>query len=138
MVLPCEYCSAGYEGPRGYTRHHEYLAAAESVVITDITVHTGPDGETREYRSGGWCLDIEDIFDTEAEAMDRAAVKAAKFAQEVDAQKQSRGRNKGRPYTWNAGYHMREAKKAREQLEYHERMARVCKDKTRKPGRTGE
>ncbi len=34
---------------------------------------------------------------------------------------------------WAAGYHMREAKRARQQLEYHEQMAQVCKDKGRNP-----
>ncbi len=38
---------------------------------------------------------------------------------------------------WAAGYHMREAKRARQELEYHEQMAQVCRDKVRNPAGAG-
>jgi hypothetical protein len=37
--------------------------------------------------------------------------------------------DKNKSYSWNAGYHKREAKRAAKKVEYHTKMAAECKDR---------
>ena len=132
VVLPCEYCRRGYEASRGFVDGYEYHAVVERVVIESYRSQAGADGETRDYFTRGcYVLYRSDIFDTEEEARERVAqIVAAKNESEL---KQGRCRkdHSSRSYAWNAGFHMREAKKARAEAERHEGLAVICKDRSR-------
>ncbi len=122
----CDFCGAGYEGPRGTVVEYEKEPRAERVTITAVTII---DGDTREvrYHSDHFILDAENLFDTEAEALTRANVlreEADRYDDERAANGTKRAVNKA---SWLVGYHMREAKRERESAARHEARAVVLK-----------
>ena len=131
-VLRCDYCRRGYSGPRGYVEEYQSVAKAERVHIQTVTVTQTKDGEKREYRvRDHYIPNAADLFATEAEALARAKERAEadRVARETRAEHVKKQQAKS--YSWNAGYHMRVAKTARQDVEYHERMARICKAKAK-------
>lgn len=129
VKIPCNYCVRGIDPPSGYVTEYDYIVKATMFTITGIDVNITEDGEKRTYRSGHYVLDENLCFETEAEALEAAVdIKA-----DLDAKQKQRSdwikHNKTKSFAWNAGYHLREAKHAQEQLEYHSQMAVLCKEK---------
>ena len=131
LTLPCDYCGKGFEGPKGYVKSWTYRAEAENVEITAVLVNETQEGEHREYRHGCYCLSPDDIFATKEEALAPAAFKAKEHNHDGDTQAEYIKANAKKSFSWNAGYHLREAKRNREQAEYHERKAVLCKERAK-------
>ena len=131
VTLPCEYCGKGFDGPRGYVNRYKYVAEVNHITIDSVEIIETRDGETREYRADNRCADIEDIFDTEEEAISRCEIKK----QEAEHERMTRTEfikvNVKQSFSWNAGYHLREAKRKESELEYHKNAAVFCKAKAR-------
>jgi len=132
----CDYCGKGYEGPKGFIIEYDYIAEAKIFFVDKIEVAVGKDKETRTYYSmepeGYRCVYYEDTcFANKDEAL-KAAI-AIKDKQEEEQRTQARylKRDIHKSYSWNVGYHMREAKRNRRSMEYHEEQARLCKERVK-------
>ena len=130
VVLPCEYCGKGYEGPRGVVREYTRAPAAEPFTITQIDKRETGDCVTVEYHSHSGRY-ANQVYATREEAMTQAEIMAA----ENEANERKRAdyikKDGNKNYSWNAGYHMTEARKAAEKVEWHTKMAQLCKAKAK-------
>jgi hypothetical protein len=135
VILPCGNCQAGYDQPTGYVTIHEPVVRASQKRIDRVEIIETEEGQVREYGAelfASGCgttyqaLDNNKIFDTEVEALRKA---------QHDAEEISKNQNPkaklDKSYSWNAGYHMRHAKRLREEIEYHEKQAILCKSRTK-------
>jgi len=134
VQLPCDYCGKGYDDPKGYVHEYQAISKAEQVTIGSVHITETAAGQDREYRvaknfvdGACWCPKPEDLFDTEDEANARAAEKAEADRLDHETRAEYIKKKTHKSFAWNAGYHMREAKRHRHDIEYHERMAVVCK-----------
>lgn len=135
VELLCGFCGIGEPGPTGYVTEHEYSAMAYQVAITAVATRVESTGTKIEYHVGtDGCYTTyhpENCFATEAEALERGK-ELGEIAQGKAETHAGYGKaDAEKSYAWNAGYHLREAKKARERVAYHEKMAVVCKGKTK-------
>ena len=133
-LLPCNYCGHSFDPPTGYVTEYQAVAKAEQVTIGIVNISETAAGQDREYRvaknfvdGSCWAPKPEDLFDTEEEANARATEKAEADRIEHETRAEHIKKNAHKSFAWNAGYHMREAKRHRHDIEYHERMAVVCK-----------
>lgn len=131
ITLPCDYCSKGFDFPRGYIVEYRYVSTTEHVMITDVHVAQSINKETIEYISDHGYLREEDIFDTEAEALVRCETKTLEMEHERITKSEYIKANTQKSFSWNAGYHLRAAKKSQESVDYHNKMAVICKAKSR-------
>jgi len=131
VTLPCNYCRLGLGSPRGRVTEHEYIAKPEQVVITEIEMKVTASAIERKYWSGCYLFDESDIFDSEGEALARCLEVVAKKQKEESTRAEYIKKDRQKSFSWNAGYHLREAAKARKDAEYHERNAVLCKSRTK-------
>lgn len=131
VKIPCDYCGKGWDEPRGYVTVYEYVAKAQHLIITGIESKQGSIGEEIRYYSGGRYFSNGDLFDTETEAQARCTEKAQEAEREEWATAERLKKNHYKSYAWNAGYHLREANDCRKQAEYHEKKARLCKERAK-------
>ena len=128
VEVVCDYCSRGFEGAKGYVTEYQHTAKAEYMTITRRKIEEVFGEEKIEYTSAHFLLTPERMFDTEQEALDCAAEMAEKYAQE-QAEKPKYKNEKS--YTWNAGYHLRQAQSKYKEAQYHEAKAKVCKSRSK-------
>lgn len=133
VVVECDYCGKGYEGPRGTVKEYERLPKAEFVRIDGVHIEQSDRGEHIEYQCAHSRPDTKDLFDTEACAIACANEKRLAYEKDEETRADRIKKDLHKPYTWNAGYHMREAKEARRKLKYHEAKAVICKAKAKEP-----
>lgn len=131
VTIECHYCGKGYSVPTGEESVYSAVAAAEQKTITEVRTKSTATGDVREYLSGGYWLEPEDVFPTEAEAKSRADQLAAAATAEEEARAINGWRYATKSFAWKAGYHLRNAEKARRDLAYSERMAVVAKAKAK-------
>jgi len=131
LTLPCDYCRKGYEGPRGYIDEHEYIAQPELITISGMHIDKTFDDNKVEYRYGSWCPYTADIFDTKEKAVSRCKEKIIELEKEQQTRAEHIKADKNKSYSWNAGYHLKEAKRHEENAIYHQKHARLCKDKVK-------
>jgi len=131
VLIPCDYCGHGFEPPRGFIIEYEYVAKAELFVITKIESEVDAVSENRRYYSGNHYSGIEDLFDTEEQALVRCAERIKQQELEETTNAYHLKKNHLKSYAWNAGYHLTRAKYYREQAEYHDKKARLCKERTK-------
>jgi hypothetical protein len=131
MSVECAGCQSGYDPPKGYLKVYDRHAKAELVTITGVHVSNGKI-EWRSDRS--WLMEESDLFETKEGALTRAVEKAA-VADKEDRDRIQAKEKPTRTWSWNAHYHRREIKKARRQIEYHEKKLAVANLKV-KPEKT--
>ena len=129
VTIDCSACELGFDAPLGRTRDHKWISGAEKKLITEVETRQDISGEKVEYRSDGWCLKPEDVFNTKEEAEARAEIICKDYQYEQDTKAIYLKKDKTKNYAWNAGYHLRNAKKLRQQAEDHDRKAILCKGK---------
>lgn len=136
VELDCDYCQAGWATPTGVELYYGYDASATSYVVTAIETVSDAQGEHVTYRSGsdgGWTsFAAADCYPTHDDAIAHCAEKVAQHEAEQEAQ-MARKEKGQRSYAWNAGYHLRNAEKARIEVLYHERKAVLMKAAARTP-----
>jgi len=130
ISLPCDYCGNGYESPKGYIEEYEYVAEPKRQIITTVNIAETCVGEEIEYRSNQYCLYPDKMFDTKEDAMQYSNELAAKYTLDRETKADYIKKNQNKSYSWNAGYHMREVTRSKKQVEYHEKMAVICKTKS--------
>ena len=127
VTLPCDYCGHGYEAPSGTVSDWEWTAQPELITITRVDTRVSLEGEDHDYFYGNYRMDDSVIFDTEEEARKRCG----EIAHEREVAQATRAdlvkKDKQKTFSWNAGYHLRNAKKCREEAEWHDRLAQICK-----------
>ncbi len=139
VILPCDYCGKGYNDPRGYVEEYNYVVTATPFTVTGIEIEQSQNGEKRQYRSGGeHCYHI--FEENRCFAIEKEALAAAVFIKEqLDKDQSTRSeylkQDKRKSFSWNAGYHLRQAKDHRRQAEYHEGKAKLCKARSKEEGK---
>ncbi len=127
VTLSCDYCGKGYDGPKGYTREYKFIVAAKPVTITGVDSEKRADGEKIQYRSGCYVYAEDQLFIKEEDALEKAKEVKAANDEEQNTRAKYIKHNVNKSFSWNAGYHFRCAKREREQAEYHEKKAALCK-----------
>ena len=131
VTMQCDYCGKGNLGvPKGWETVYTSECKAEQVTITRVDITATSEGETREYSCfDRWRIDPADMFPTEAEALARAQEKATAHDAEQEKNSTRQQEYVQKSFAWKAGYHIRQAQRARSDLAYAERMIQVCKAK---------
>jgi len=131
VVLPCDYCGKGFDEPRGQIEDWELVAGAKRGVITRVHSESTMQGESVEYYIDNRCFREAEMCDTEEAAAEQAVVIAERENDREMTQADRLKANKLKSFAWNAGYHLREAKKHRKDAEYHDKKAIVCQGRAR-------
>lgn len=134
ISLDCDYCGKGFSRPTGTIQEYEYVVKPEPVTITTVNVEITSKGEKHEYRSGCYCYDSDRLFATRKKAEVKGIELKAALDEEQNTRVEYLKTQTKKSFAWNAGYHMREAKRHREQAEYHDGKARLCKLRAKKEG----
>ena len=127
VTIPCSYCGAGFADPAGKIRDCEWGVEVKLEKITQVRVSQTDIEEKIEYQSESWCLHEENIFDTREEADARCIAIFEEHKREQETRSDLIKKDKMKSFAWNAGYHLRAVKDAQKQIEYHSRMAVLCK-----------
>lgn len=140
VKLPCNNCAPGYTPPSGYVKEFEYVCAAVPVYISGLVTETDSAGmETTEYRSrvAGEHGFYDMTYKEECLYPDEATAKTAAIELKVRAEREQETRsecikkNNLKSFSWNAGYHLREAARNEKQMEYHRKMAVICRQRAK-------
>jgi len=129
VVLPCDGCSRGYMPPEGVIHEYEYVVEPMLVTVTGMDIDINGDKESIRYRGGGYIYDAKDLFLTEKEAGLAALTKKQKLDNDQKTRAENIKHNVHKKFSWNASYHMREAKRKREDAERHDEKAKLCKER---------
>ena len=132
--VECAFCKMGYEAPSGYETYYEFVATSKPYTVSAVERVESSSGEVVKYRVGSessyYNFDAEDCFATSEDG----AARCAELVAEKEAEHLANFARKSKDtqsYSWNAGYHLREAKNRRTQAEYHEKKAVVMKSKSK-------
>ena len=129
VVLPCDYCGKGYNAPTGQIEEYEYIAEVEETTITRVDIHESSGGEKREYHSssGYWHDDGANLFDTQQEALAACAEIVRQKEKEENTRVEHIKNSVRKTFSWNAGYHLRQAAKCEKEAQFHRERATLCK-----------
>jgi len=131
MILPCNFCTRGFEPPTGTVKEYEYVVDPEPVAITGIELRVNGGSIQAHYRSGPFGYDEERLF----ESKEAAALKGQELKAELEEDQRTKAeylkKDKAKSFSWNAGYHLRAAKQDRKSAEHHEKLARLCKERAK-------
>ena len=134
VTLPCSYCAPGYNPPAGFVTEYEMVVGPKPYRITEVRTVQGLEVETVEYMAGCYCLSAENTFETEEAAIERSEELRKKEVERQENRIEFLKKDKKKSFAWNAGYHLREAKRNRKDMERHERQAVLCKARSPKEG----
>lgn len=131
-ILECNYCGKGFGEPRGVVEEYEYVAEARTGIIERIEIEVTASGEKYKYHFYDNCyLDEDELFTDKGAALEKANLKALDYQKEQDTRAEYLKQNSKKSYSWNAGYHGRAIKKAKKDIEYHERKMEICKARSK-------
>lgn len=119
-VLDCDYCGKGFSYPTGYTISYEWTAEPKQVTVTGISIDSS---KRYNYSFSQYHGDNENVFTTKEEALTRCAEMVKEHEETNQKQLEYCKFSNKKSYAWNAGYHRSEAKRAKQQLEYHTKKA---------------
>lgn len=132
VIMLCNYCvSASYYPPTGKVHEWAYEPYPRSFPITGMEISIEGDKEIRRYKSDCTIYDEDRCFATREEALESAIARKKKQEEDQKSKQDWIKMDKNKSYSSNAGRHMAEAKRNREQAEYHEKMAKLCKNLAR-------
>jgi len=135
IELPCDYCRRGYEYPSGFIKRISMEANAEQMLVTAVKSTQTEKGEKFEYSCGYFTYQAEDVFLVKSEALKDSVHKAEKHKIETETRAEYVKAQSNKSYSWNAGFHMRAVKDAKKNIEYHSKMALICKTKSKTEGK---
>jgi lipoate synthase len=140
VILPCSNCEHGIgTDPSGTVMEYIVEQRAEPVTITGKEVHEDSDGKKVIYHSsGGYIYYSDKIFETQEEALAESVRLGEADKKDHEEKAEHIKKDKLKSFAWNAGYHLREAKKNRKDAEYHEHMAVLCKARSKAPVKEDE
>lgn len=114
VTIACEGCSAGYDPPTGINKLYQASGRVVEATVTGIDVREGK----VEYHTTAGYRESYDVFRTREEAEIRAKVVGDEQAHR-DLLHFFGKEQPTRKWSWNATYHRREAKNAKQSLAYH-------------------
>lgn len=130
VILDCSYCSRGYESSSGLEYFNEHIVEVKPETITEVRIEENEKGRKIGYLSNNYILQPEDTFDNEEDARLRSlqlVIDRNKADMLALAQKEKVDRS----YAWNAGYHLKSAKRAQTDYEYHSKKAVIMESKAK-------
>jgi hypothetical protein len=136
-IIPCESCKSGWEGPYGVVKHYAYHATAQELVVQGMELGCFSDEkDIWQYKLGleGSCyrqVPEHELFLEEQAALNFAIAKGRQL--EID--EAARVLMKEKPeksWAWHVTYHRQEIKRAKHNLDYHERQLGIAKTKAKK------
>lgn len=134
VELDCGMCQAGYESPTGVETFYAYEAKPSPFRVTTIESVESGDGRCITYRNGGdgfyTSVPANKCYLTREAALAACAELVAEREREIEQRLSQKEKSTNKSYAWNAGYHLREAKKFQKEAEYHEKKAVVLKAKS--------
>lgn len=131
VSVPCSYCGVAYMSPTGTIAAYRGEPAAERVTIAGREIREGEKTEVTYNGYGGRFYYSYQLFETEAAALAASKELCEKELKDRETRAEWIKKDKIKSFAWNAGYHLRAAKKLRSDIEYHERMAVVCKSRSK-------
>lgn len=137
IATPCEYCGKGWDGPQGFEKDWEWVAAVEQVTISRVSIEQDGATQTAKYHTAiGHYIYDTDLFPTKEEAETRVAVIIAEHVESERKRRECLKEYAHKNFAWHVGYHRREAKKAKASMEWHETRAIACKALAKTPVET--
>lgn len=132
VLLDCDFCAVGFpKQSRGYIHDYELVAKAEPLVITSIEAHIDKVGQSIRCYSGGHFYPLEDLFDTKEEAVARCDEKIQQSMTDNATRASNLKHVQYKSYTWNAGYHLKQAERYAKEAEQHKQKAVLCEAKAK-------
>lgn len=136
VELACDYCGKrNYDIPTGYETEYQPMSEPKAITIDGIEIQVTSEGEKVEYLVGsGDCHHIyhdENVFAEYQDALKRGEQLKQEWLDAEQKRTDWMKANVKKSFAWNAGYHLREAKQLRRQIEYHEKRAKLCQAKKR-------
>ena len=132
VELPCDYCGKGFDGPTGTEVVYELECSAEPFVVARVETSTTEEGAERRYMSTAHhSNDGARLFATEAEAIACAEALVAKALEEKRTRTEHIKSDAKKSFSWNAGYHMRQAKDHERQAAYHRERVALCEGRAK-------
>ena len=131
VLLPCGGCAHGYNLPTGYITEYDYVVKPEPIIITGMSIEIDGGKESVRYHSGSNSFDDTDIFSTEEEARTKAEAKKKELDEEQRTRAEHIKENVHKSFSWNANYHIREAKRHRKDALYHDEKAQICEERAK-------
>ena len=119
-IFDCDYCGKGFGYPTGYITSYEWAAEPKQVTVTGISIDSS---KQYNYSFSQYHGDNENVFLTKEEALVRCAEMVKEHEETSQKQLEHCKFSNKKSYSWNAGYHRSEAKRAKQQLEYHTKKA---------------
>lgn len=119
VTIECRGCwPGGFESATGYNTVYNYEANSEQAFVNRIEISKDSNGEKYiEYYTDKGC-GRDRVFATKEEADEKAKEIWRDYrAEEIQRLKHKYKDHK--TWSWNACYHRREIKRAKEQIEYH-------------------
>jgi len=133
MMLPCNYCAPGFEAPKGVVAQYEHIVAPEPVTITGVEIKCNGGVVKSYYRNGCFGYDEDRLYEFKEDAAKRGLALKAELDHDQNTRVDNLKKSKAKSFSWNAGYHMREAKRDRASAERHEQKAVLCKARAKTP-----
>lgn len=132
IELPCDYCRRGYDEPTGTKTEYELTSGAEQETVDEVRVEENLKGRKVEYLTLDHHVVREDeAYATKEEAEERCKQLMVERMHEEMTRAEYIKENQAKSYSWNAGYHLREAKREEESAARHRMRAKLCKERTR-------
>lgn len=97
-----------------------------------ITGEENNGGRKIRYSHCNYCLDEEDLFDTEEEARIQCEKKSAEHTENEKKNLYNRAQSNHKSYTWSVGYSKKEIKEAQRRIEWHQAKIKEIEPKIRK------
>jgi hypothetical protein len=139
-ILPCSYCGPGYEEPepKGYIIENDFFTSATQRGITRIVINQTTKGNTEEYYSDPYVLQLDRMFDTKEEAEQRAIDIIKELKKEQDDRAEHVKKSLKASYSWNAGYWQKQINDLKQKLEYYEKRYKICKERSKEEKQENE
>ncbi len=134
IELPCDYCGRGWEGPKGVVYEYEMTPEVKIEVVQEVRVEERIDGKKIEYVTYDHHVVSEDMaYAIKEDAEKECALLIIQREHEETTRAEYIKKNLAKSYSWNAGYHLREAKREEESAVRHRAKAKLCKEKENPP-----
>jgi hypothetical protein len=133
VLLPCDYCGKGHDYPMGTVQEYDFVCDAFSGIVDNIEIRNfGTEKEEIFFHLlDHYSIMHKDAFYTKEEALKEAEI-LKKEQEEREANRvEYLKKDKKKSFSWNAGYHTREANSLEKRIEYHRKMAVLCKARSK-------
>jgi len=128
IMIECGGCNpGGFMPSTGHIEQYDWESAAEDLTVVGSEIKNGLRGnEINYFFLGGRYSPAEFVFATAGEAIAKSEELRLKHETEENERLMSKTKDH-KSWSWNYSYHLRMAKRAKAEMELHERKAEICK-----------